>query len=245
MISSIIVDDEARSRATLETLLHRYCSELELCGSAATVSEALQLIRRVRPRLLFLDISMPDGTGFDLLQQLGPADLAVIFITAHNDYAINAIKVHALDYLLKPINIAELQQAVQHAVRHIDKQGKAAGIQPLLDHLDRPEPKLVVPVADGLHFIPLAQIVRLSARGSYTEIHSNTGDHILSSRSLKEYEDRLPAAGFFRAHHSHIINLSFIRHYHRGDGGYVTMTDGSVIDISKRKKKDFLDLFQF
>lgn len=242
MITGLIVDDEARSRTTLATLLDRYCENIAVLGQAGSIQEAVPLIRTLKPQILFLDISMPGGTGFDLLKQLGPTDAEVIFITAYQEYALNAIKAQALDYLLKPLNIQELQQAVHKATARIRERTITGNMQTLISRLDQPEARLAIPVADGLRFLPLAQIIRLSAKGSYTEIYVHQ-QHILSSRPLKDYEDRLPASSFFRAHHSHIINLSFISYYHRGDGGYVTLSDGSVIDISKRRKKEFLDRF--
>ncbi len=240
MIKTVIIDDEGKSREALATMLSRYCSGVEVAAKAAGVAEGLAAIREHAPQLVFLDISMPDGTGFDLLSQLDNIAFEVVFITAHNEYALQAIKASAIDYLLKPLNIQELQEAVQKAALRItEKQQLLQTAQVKKAALTG---RIAVPVNDGLQFISLQQIVRLAAKGSYTEIY--TGDnHILSSRPLKDYEDMLPCDCFFRAHHSHIINLAYIRQYHRGEGGYVTMQDGSVIDISKRKKKDFLSLF--
>lgn len=245
MITSVIVEDEAKSRETLSTLLGRYCPGVAVAGSAACIREAVSLIDTVRPPLVFLDIALPDGSGFDLLSQVTHTGFELIFITASNEYAIRAIKAHAIDYLLKPLNILELQGAVEHAEQRI-REKAGPNIESLLSRLEDPrlKKKLAIPVADGLKFIPVPQIIRLFARGSYTEIFTTSGS-VLSSHLLKEYEHKLPSSDFFRVHHSHIINLSCIKHYHRGDGGYLTMTDGSVIDISKRRKAAFLELFQF
>lgn len=242
MITSVIVEDEARSRETLTTLLGRYCPAVSVGGIAGNIRQAASLIDDIRPQLVFLDIALPDGNGFDLLRQVSYTGFEVVFTTAYNEYAIRAIKAHAVDYLLKPLNILELQDAVAHAEQCI-RQKSGTGIESLLSRLEDPKKKLAIPVADGLQFLPVSQIIRLFARGSYTELFTASGS-VLSSRPLKEYEQKLPPSDFFRAHHSHIINLSCIRHYHRGDGGYVTMTDGSVIDISKRRRAAFLELFR-
>jgi two-component system LytT family response regulator len=246
MIKAIIIDDEAKSRQTLETLLTRYCTSVEIAGTASDVKEGVALLERSEPDLLLLDISLPDGSGFDLLSQIKEISFEVIFITAYNEYALQAIKANALDYLLKPVNIRELQEAIAKAEKRIASKEKKLDVQELLRQLTRTDAKpnrIAIPVNDGLKFIQVDEITRLEAEGSYTRIFCDNSV-LLSSKPLKDYEDILPADVFFRAHHSHIININRIKHYHRGDGGYVTMTDGSIIDISKRKKKHFLDLFQ-
>lgn len=178
--------------------------------------------------------------------RISRANFERIFVTAYSEYALRALKAEAVDYLIKPINIAELQKAVLRAEDRINKKKGRADVWHLLQHFDKRTygiDKIAIPVGDGLDFVQIQQIIRLAAKGSYTQLFCTGCPPILSSRPLKEYECLLPAHQFFRAHHSHIINLSFIRHYHRGEGGYVTMSDGSVIDISKRKKKQFLELF--
>ncbi len=247
MIRSLIIDDEPRSRETLSSLLNRYCKDVSVEAKAGNVSEGVSMIRKIKPELIFLDISMPDGNGFDLLQQVPGMDAEIIFTTAYNEYCLQAIKASAVDYLLKPLNIAELQTAVERAEERIMKKNGLSHFYQLFSNLDQQQNhtgKIAVPVNDGLHFISIGNIIRMEASGSYTQIFCTDNTSVLSSKSLKEYEDILPTQTFFRVHHSHIINLSFIRQYHRGDGGYVTMTDGSAVDIAKRKRKDFLDIFQ-
>lgn len=245
MIKTLIVDDEGKSRNTLATMLSRYCSGITVAAAAANMHDGLEAIAAEAPELVFLDVSMPGGSGFDLLEQLSFIPFEIIFTTAYNEYALQAIKASAVDYLLKPLNIQELQQAVQKATVRITEKRQLQQAQRLLRQDERKiTDRIAIPVGNGLQFVPLQQIVRLSAKGSYTEIYM-AGTHILSSKPLKDYEDILPPGSFFRAHHSHIINLAYISHYHRGDGGYVTMQDGSVIDISRRKKKEFLGLFSW
>ncbi|RYD58325.1 MAG: response regulator transcription factor [Sphingobacteriales bacterium] len=246
MIKAIIIDDEAKSRQTLEVLINRYCDSVEIAGTASNVKEGISILEHIHPELLLLDISLSDGSGFDLLSQIKDISFEVIFITAYNEYALQAIKANALDYLLKPVNIRELQAAIAKAEEKITSKEKKLDIKALvyqLTHTESAPSRIAVPVTDGLKFIFLNEITRLEAEGSYTRIFCDTAT-MLSSKPLKDYEDILPTETFFRAHHSHIININRIKHYHRGDGGYVTMTDGSVIDISKRRKKSFLGLFQ-
>lgn len=243
MIRAAIVDDEKKSRSTLKTLLTRYCDGINVIAEAETVSDGQKMLDTSNPELLFLDIAMPDGKGFELLRS-NHSDMEVIFITAHDEYAIQAIKNNATDYLLKPLNIAELQKAVLKATKRIYEKKAIQALS--VRHYDQPvgwQQHLVIPIADGLKFINLHHIIHLTAKGSYTQISCKDKITLLSSKPLKEYEQMLPAAQFFRIHHSNIINLAYIKQYYRGNGGHVVMEDGSSIDISKRRKKDFLNLF--
>lgn len=246
MIKTVIVEDETKGRNILKTLLTRYCEDIELVAEASNVAEAKKILSSVNAQLLFLDIAMPDGNGFDVLNALPYKTFEVIFTTAYEQYAIKAIKNNASDYLLKPLNIGELQQAVAKVSMRIQEHRTFETVSiPVQFNSNKTQlSSLAIPINDGLEFIPFENIVYLTAKGSYTQIFCNDKVVLLSSRPLKDYEQLLPQFKFFRTHHSNIINLSYIRHYHRGDGGYVTMTDGSNIDISKRKKKEFLDLFK-
>lgn len=247
MIKAIITDDETRSRQTTAELIRRYCPGLELCGEAASGEEAYQLVCDTRPQLVFLDIEMPYEDGFDFLRRFDRIPFEVIFLTAHQQYAIQAIRICALDYLLKPLNISDLKAAVEKATGRIAAQQSQAQFELLLHNMSKTRAaehhKLAIPAREGLEFIDMKDILVLEADGSYTNIRLHAGKRILSTRHLKEYEDMLPTHLFFRAHHSFIINLNQVRSYHKGEGGYVTLADGSCVDISKRRKKEFLDLF--
>lgn len=245
MIRAAIIDDEAKSRSILSNLLHRLCPDVNIVIESDNITRGADDLNDNDVDLVFLDIEMPDGTGFDLLNRLTQKNFDVIFITAHNEYAIQAIKNNALDYLLKPVNILELKQAIKKAQNRLHerlnmKNVKALAIEPISHNSIG---KIAIPIGDGLEFVNIDSIVRLLAKGSYTQIYCENNISYMSSRSLKDYEDMLPQKTFFRTHNSHIINLGHIKHYHRGNGGYVTMADGSVIDISKRRKKEFLDIF--
>lgn len=248
MIKALIIDDEPKSRSTLYSLLAKYCNGISISAEPATIAQALQAVSDYKPELVFLDASTPESKGFEFLTLAPTIDFEVIFTAENNGHALNAIRANALDYLLKPLIIPELQRAVQKAIDRVNEKMARQKADTLLRQISRANNiagKIAVPVNDGLHFINTNQIVRLEANGSYTKICCADKTSMLSSRPLRDYEELLDSTRFFRAHHSHIINLSHIVHYHRGEGGYVTMADGSVIDISKRKKKDFLDIFHY
>lgn len=242
---SIIIDDEGRSRSTLATMLTRYCPDVELCGEASDIREAKALIESAAPELLFLDISMPGGSGFELLRTLPEIDFEVVFVTAYDEYTIDAIRNNAVDYLLKPVNIAELQKAVERVKQRLLKR-QEQGSRGMNGEGEpaSPQKKIAIPDKYGLRFIQVSDITRLEADGSYTTFFLSNGQKMVSSRHLKEFENILPSSTFFRAHHSYIINLDFVKHYERGEGGTIIMNDNSAIALSKRKKKFFLERFR-
>lgn len=240
---ALIVDDEIKSRETLHTLVTNYCPEITESRQAANITKTMQQIETYNPHIVFFDISMPGGSGFELLKQLPQINFETIFVTAYDTFAIEAIKVNALDYILKPASIKDLNTAIQKAKQRIEDKKSTANINRLIEQLTKETPnnkKLAIPSSDGFSFIQPKEIIYLKAEGSYTKIVLTNGKPILSTHHLKEYEELLPDAEFIRVHHSYIINIEHITHYHRGEGGYVTMINGSEISISKRKKKDFL-----
>lgn len=245
---ALIIDDEIKSREAIHTLVDKHCDDVRVVGVAGNVEEGLRQIKVHEPDLVFLDVSMPGGSGFDLLRKVPEIYFEVIFITAHDSYAIQAIKSNAVDYLLKPVSIEELQLAVGKASAKLGNSKRSGNLMEMIDAIEarmfKQQTKIAIPTGYGLEFIQLNNIVSLAADGSYSNITLTGRNKILSTRNLKEYEKLLPASEFIRVHHSHIINLEHVRHYHRGEGGSVIMDDGSEIMISKRKKKDFLDRFQ-
>ena len=239
MLSTLIIEDEKKSRELLRELLEQYCSNAEVVGEAASVKEAKELISQCHPKLVFLDVEMRDGTGFDLLKQLGKIDFKIIFVTAHAHYAIRAIKFSAIDYLLKPLDAIELKLAVDKAIgeaynnHHMHNKG-------LLDNIDAgANQKLAVPIKDGLVFLPLNEIIRLEADGTYTYIFVH-GEKYTASKNIKEYEDILVEKHFFRSHKSHLVNLNHVEKFSRVDGYFVLMSDGSRAEVSRRKQEEFL-----
>ena len=247
MLRSVIIDDEKKSRNTLSTLIERYSEGVVVCGEATCVSHGVKIINEVKPKLVFLDISMPDGSGFDLLDKFRHKDFELIFTTAYSEYAIKAIKAQAIDYLLKPINILELQNAISKVMDRAvtSAEAQSNSLRLINNNAQQKHPDTIaVSVNGGLEFLRLSDVVHLVAKGAYTTIYCRDNKVILSSHSLKEYEELLPSEYFYRTHHSHMVNLTHIKYYHRGDGGYIIMKDNTEIALSRRKKKDFLSLFQ-
>ena len=239
MIRACIVDDEKRGRDSLKRLLIEYCPSIEVVGEGGTVEEAIELINEKQPDLVFLDVEMPRGSGFDLLRRFDPVPFRTIFITAHQHYAIKAIRNDAVDYLLKPLDVDELVAAVDKMMNSVSNS--ASGVATAQNILNSRQGKIAVPVKDGIAFLHPDEIIRLQADGSYTHIFTVNGRYT-ASKNIKEYEDILNAAVFFRAHHSHLINLSHVKSFSRAEGYFVLMSDGSEVEVSRRRKEDFLRL---
>lgn len=246
MIKSIIVDDEPNSVEALHELLIRYCPIVSVAATADNITTAREQILLHQPDLLFIDIEMPFGNAFDLLNNLPSITFEVIFVTAFDNYALNAIKLSALDYLLKPVSIKELQSAVKKAEEKVKSKNISGRIENLLYNLKSPQnssKRLALPTFEGLLFLDTDDFIRLEASNNYTFIFLKDKSKIIVSRPLKEFESLLDMTNFSRVHHSHIINHNYIHKYHRGRGGYVEMEDGSSIEVSTRKKDEFLSKF--
>ena len=243
MPKAIIVEDELHSRQFLKNLVTEYCPELNLVALASDVEEGVAAIKEHKPDIVFLDIEMQTGTGFDLLLQFPAPEFEVIFTTAYDHYAIKAIKFSAIDYLLKPIEIEELQQAVKKITDKKAMNGSQQALQMLLKNLQAPpkeDPSITLATSEGLEFIPLQQIIRIEASGPYSYFFLKNNKKIMVSRNLKEYEVMLSDHGFFRAHNSHIINIREVKRMVKTDGGYAVMSDDSKISISPKKKDEFM-----
>jgi two-component system LytT family response regulator len=207
---------------------------------AGSVDQAVEVIRLHNPDLVFLDVEMPRGSGFELLKRMDRPSFKTIFVTAHNHYAIKAIKFSAADYLLKPVDVDELIASIGQIRSNVgDWPARYQNLAETIDH--QKLSRLAVPVKDGFAFISPDEIIRLQADGSYTHIFT-CNDKYTASRNIKEYEDLLQDRGFFRAHHSHLINLSHVRNFSRTEGYSVVMSDGSVVEVARRKKDQFLQL---
>jgi two-component system LytT family response regulator len=243
MVRTVLIDDETDSIRVLQRLLNAYCPEVEVIGTADGVETALNLIQMARPDLVFLDIEMTHGNAFDLLNQLQPITFQIIFVTAFDNYAIRAFKYSALDYLLKPVDIDDLREAVKRAATKVQGKSFLDQMETLLYNMETfqlSQQKMAVPTLTGLVFVPIKDILRFEANGSYTTIYLTSKEEIIATRNIKEYEDLLPAAIFCRVHNSHIINLHKIQKYHKGRGGYVIMEDGSNIEVASRRREEFL-----
>ena len=247
-MKTLIIDDEAPGREALAHYVGRYCENLEVVGSADGIKSALLLIKEHRPDLLFLDIEMPYGNGFDLLEQL-PEDYQpqVVFVTAFEQYALQALRASAAHYLLKPIVIDELIEAVERVKTRMG-MGEQAATQQLLQQRNKlagpkgPE-RLALPLIDGLELVQVSSITHLRAADNFTEFHVTDGRRLLICRKLSFYADLLKAAGFYRLHRSTVVNLAEIQRYVRGGGGAVILRDGTELSVAKNRRAGLLELF--
>jgi two-component system LytT family response regulator len=240
MLTALLVDDEAQGRAALRGKLELFCPEVSPIHEASTVEEALTAVLAHRPQLLFLDIHLGDRLGFELLELLAaeenPWSGEVIFVTAHDEFAVRAIRFSALDYLLKPIDPEELVSAIRRAE---ERKGFAPGLPVLMDHLrghSDAGKKIVVPCQDGMHILRVSEIVRCESTSNYTQFFMKSGKKLLASKTLKEYDLLLSDYGFERIHKSHLVNMEFVKRYVPSDGGYVILEDDSTIPVANRKK---------
>jgi len=242
-IKAIIVDDESDSRDIIKIYLAEYFPNITLVADADSVTSGLQEISNHAFDILFLDIQLKNGLSFEILNQLDSYTFDIIFVTAHDEYAIKAIKHHALDYLLKPIDRAEFKTAVEKFINNrntSDQLDMKTIIAELGNSLQKKQIKL--PTLSGFKVISIDSIIYLESDSNYTKFHFADGSNVLISKTMKEYENQLPENQFCRIHHSHIINIDFLKEYIKGRGGQVIMSNNSVLNVSQNKKQNLLDL---
>lgn len=243
MIKTILVDDEVHCLDTLGMLLKEHCPQVQVVERCTSGQAALKAIERHTPALVFLDIEMPAMNGFELLEHYRELPFAVVFTTSYDHYAIRALHVSALDYLLKPVDAGELVAAVLK-VENQKRRPLPEQFQVLQQGHRGNFTKLAVPVQEGYELIPIDNIIRCEADDNYTHIYVKGQGKVIASRSLKEVEVHLESfASFVRVHHSHIINLNEVTRYIRGEGGYVVMSDGTTVNVSRRRKDALLKWF--
>jgi two-component system, LytTR family, response regulator len=244
MIRTIIIEDEQKSRELLDAMIQKSCPELEIIGHASDVPQGVELIRSLKPDLVFLDISMPNGTGFEVLEQVSDLHFELIFATASDQHALKAIKYSACDYLLKPIDADELKAAVDKVVKKKKSNSGMDNLQFLIEHLKRTDEnyqKITLPTGNAYEIVNIKDIIRCEADGSYTTFYLGDKRKLVISAGLKHYEELLPEVDFIRVHHHHLINMNHVLRFLKEDGGYAIMSDGSKIEISRRKKEAFMD----
>jgi two-component system LytT family response regulator len=240
-MKAIIVDDELSGRNNLCRLIEEHCHEVKVVSICSSASEAYSAILEKNPDVVFLDIEMPRETGFDLLSRIPKIDFRVIFVTAYDKYAIQAIKLNALDYLLKPVRSEDLVTAVQKVQSSL-KGNYDQLITSLLKSYGNGSKaeKLAIPVREGFSYVNIKDIIRCEADANYTRIVLFSNVKILSSKTLGEYEETLSDFDFIRVHKSHMINLSYVKNYVKGEGGVIKMSDGYEVPVSRRKREEFL-----
>ena len=242
MISCLIVDDEENGRKNIEGLIKENSPDLIIAGQARSVSEAVQRIKACRPQLLFLDIEMTDGTGFDVLAQCNDIQLEVIFVTAYNQYGLNAIKFSAIDYILTPIDTRQFCMAVEKAVRQIEMKSENMRLRNLLYNVGQTKgnQRIALPFTDTIEFVEVRNIIRLEAEGSYTRFFLSGNESYLVSGSLKEFDEILSVHGFIRTHQAHLVNPNYIKSMVKTDGGYLLLQNGVNIPVSRLRKSEVI-----
>lgn len=244
-ITAILVDDEPRGISSFQKLLQYNCPEVNIVACCQSSHEAKEKIERLRPQLVFLDIAMPEANGFDLLKSLNGISFEIIFITAHNNYMLQALRFSAVDYLLKPVEDDMLIEAVQRAARRIADKHEATQIATLQHNLNQnsfsKKMKLCIPSLRGVKVIEISDIIYCEASSNYTDFHLINQPCICSSKPIIEYETLLEDCNFVRVHKSFLINLEHIKEYIKGEGGSVIMTNNHEVEVSRRKKEMFVN----
>lgn len=251
MITALLVDDDKHLRAGLKALLDRYTDDIAIVGEAESVKTGIEAIGKLHPQVVFLDIHLADGTGFDILEQLvqkhGKINAHIVFITAHEQYAVKAFKFSALDFLLKPVDFEELQQTIAKIKEAVGKKNSFEHIDLLLENIRKKVDnykRIALSTSDGIHLFEVSDIIRCEAKVNYTQFFIRNHKPVLISKTLKEYEELLTEHGFERIHQSHLINLSYLKSYIKNDGGYVVMADNTNIPIAQSKKEKLQELIR-
>ena len=245
MISTLIIDDEQHQQELLSGMLHKNFPQIQIQHICSSVDEGLEKIAKFHPQLIFLDVMMPPKTGFDLLASVDEINFDVIFTTSFEQFALQAIKLSAIDYLLKPFGIDELGKAIAKYEAKLDIKQSYDHIQNLLYNVNSNNSdkiKIALPTLTGFVFVLVSDIIRCEADNVYTTFYFTNNKSLVVSKSIKDCEKLLISYNFFRSHTSHLINMSYLKEYIKGDGGIIKMTDGSQVDLSRLRKDDFLRL---
>jgi two-component system LytT family response regulator len=243
MIRAIIVEDETESRKLLNTLIDKYCKDIEIVALAANVKQATEEIQNHKPDLVFLDITMPDGTGFDLLENMLAITFDIIFTTATDKHAIKAIKYAALDYLLKPIDVEELKNSVHKVIQKKNNLNTVENLTQLLDNLNENSDsyqKITLPTGTAYEMVYIKDIIRCEADGSYTTFFMANGKRFIVTYGLKHYEELLPEKIFIRIHRHHLVNINHVTRYLKTEGFAITLDDVKI-EVARRKKDEFIN----
>jgi two-component system LytT family response regulator len=243
MITSLIIDDEQHCIDRLQKLIERLSDKLHVAGVCRNVEEALLAIDEVKPDLIFLDVHLQERTGFDILTQLNSIPFEIIFTTAFDQYAVHAFKFCALDYLLKPIEEQDLREAINKIDRKASEKESSLKIDMLfhnLRNIEHSQHRICIPNLNGFNFVSVNDIIRCQSNNNYTTIFLKDQQKLVAAKTLKDFEELLEDKNFFRVHNSHLVNMSYIRKYNKGNGGFITLQDGTEIEVSARRKDQFL-----
>lgn len=251
MITALLIDDDANLRNGMKSMLARYAPDIKILGEADSVKTGVKAIQQYNPDVVFLDIQLGDGTGFDILEQIaagrGSLTSHIVFITAHEQYAVKAFRFSALDFLLKPVDPEELEKVAGKIKKVLSVNDNYAHIDLLLENIRKKVDKfkrIALSTSDGIHLFDVSDIIRCEAQDNYTKFYIKDNKPVLIAKTLKEYEDLLSEQGFERIHQSHLINLAYLKSYIKKDGGYAIMADNSHLPISQRKKERLQELLK-
>lgn len=243
-LKAILVDDELSSLQNLQQKLTEFCPDVVILATAQKPEEAIVLIAQHKPDVVFLDIEMPRMNGFRMLDEIENINFDIIFTTAYNHYAVDAIRISAFDYLTKPIAISDLQKAVERLAKHrqLQTKDKLGVLKNALGSTRSQDEKIAIPSGEGLEFIVISNILHIESSSNYSKIYLQNGKSVVVTKLLKDFEDMLLPYRFYRIHNSHLINLRYIEKYIKGDGGQVRLINGTLLDVARRKKDEFLKL---
>lgn len=245
MITAIIIDDQQQCIDDLSLLLKNYCPEVTLAATAQSGKEGINILKKNKPQLVFLDVEMGDMSGFEMLQQIHETDFHIVFTTAFDKYAIQAIRFNALDYLLKPVRKAELTEAVARAAQTPSPLTlqQIKNLKDTTQSIQVPQNKIALTTSEGLEYVKLEEIIYCLAEGSYTTVFLNTNSQLLVSKSIGKLDEIIDGNGFYRIHNSSLVNLSHVKKFVKTDGGYVVMSNGDTVTVARNRKEEFLELF--
>ena len=243
MINTIIIDDEQNCIDSLAFDLQKHCRDIELLGTCTNPKEGLLAIKKQKPDLIFLDVQMPWMNGFEMLELLDEINFAIIFTTAYDQFAAKAFRISAIDYLLKPVDVHDLKEAVKKASEKIQQKSGVENIANLLQNIKKPEEsqRIAFPGREGYEFIEAGKIIYAQAEGSYTHVFLNDKRKLVISKTLSDIEEMLPPDLFHRIHHSTLVNLSHVTHLFKSDGGYIVLENGEKLAVSKSKKDSLME----
>ncbi len=244
-MQTLIIEDEDSSYDVLEGLIQKCAPQLNVLGRAKSVEQAMELIQKFTPELVFMDIDLPDGTGFDIIQKLKPIDFSIIFVTAYNQYAVQAFRFSATDFLLKPLNEEEFKEALEKVAITERQKNYNLRLDVLLANLQAQMSdgkKIILKTLEDIFIVYVKDIVSVQSDGAYSQFHLLSGKRITVSTNLKKYEEMLFDQGFFRSHQCHLVNLMHVERFHKLDGGMLIMKNGSSVPVSSRRKDALLDV---
>jgi two-component system LytT family response regulator len=246
MIEAVIIDDEKNARQAIKQIIEKHFPDISVVGDADDVKSGVELISKISPSLVFLDIKLPDGTGFDILKQFNNVGFSTIFITAYNEHAVKAFKFSAIDYLLKPIDIDELKEAVKKVKKTHEQQNTKKKIEVFfenINNINKEVKKIILKTSESIHLVNVNNILRCESDGNYTKFYFTDRQALFVSKNIKEYYEMLKDYQFFRPHQSHIVNINYIKQYQKQDGGFLIMKDDSTVPVSTRKKDELMKIF--